>query len=161
MLSRKRYRLRKDELKSIVQEANQRFGERISRVIGKDTEICEMDDGTRLIICGGKTVFFRKNDALFPTLKIVDLVEIKRVVVDMGAVPYIAKGADVMSPGIVKADPDIKAGDFVAIADERHGKTIAMGLAMVDGSVMKAPRGKAVQNIHHVGDRIWGALEKG
>lgn len=119
-----------------------------------------MADGTELIISGGKTIFFRKDGALFPTLRIVDLIEIKRVVVDMGAVPYIANGADVMSPGIASADPDIKTGDIVAIVDERHGKTIAMGLALVDGVGMKAPKGKAVKNIHHVGDRIWRALEK-
>lgn len=160
MPSERRYRLRKDELKNIVQEASRRFGEAIARVIGKDVEIREMADGTELIISGGKTIFFRKDGALFPTLRIVDLIEIKRVVVDMGAVPYIANGADVMSPGIASADPDIKTGDIVAIVDERHGKTIAMGLALVDGVGMKAPKGKAVKNIHHVGDRIWRALEK-
>ncbi|MEM2890330.1 MAG: RNA-binding protein [Candidatus Hadarchaeum sp.] len=157
----RRYRLRKDEFKNLVQEASQRFGESIASAIGKDVEIHEKDDGTKLVISGGKTIFFRKDDELFPTLKIVDLIRIKRVAIDMGAVPHVAGGADVMSPGIVSADPDIKKGDIVAIVDERHGKAIAMGLALVEGNEMKAPKGKAVKNIHHVGDRIWRVLEKG
>jgi PUA domain protein len=104
-------------------------------------------------------LFFRKNGLLFPTLKMVDLIQLKRVAVDMGAVPHVVNGADVMSPGIVSADPEIKAGDVVVVVDERHGKPLAIGLALLDGSAMRAPKGKAVKNIHHVGDEIWRLLE--
>ncbi|MGC8817128.1 MAG: DUF1947 domain-containing protein [Candidatus Hadarchaeum sp.] len=157
----RRYRLRKDEIKQLAQEAGQRFGEAIASVIGGDVEILKRDDGASLIISGEKTIFFQRDGELFPTLRIVDLIKVKRVIIDMGAVPHVANGADVMSPGIVSADPDIKKGDIVAVVDERHGKTIALGLALVDAKEMKAPRGKAVKNIHHVGDQIWRALEKG
>jgi PUA domain protein len=39
----------------------------------------------------------------------------------------MASGADVMSPGIVEADPQIKEGDTVIIVDEKHHKPLAMG----------------------------------
>lgn len=157
----RRYRLRKDEWKNLVQEASQRFGETIASIIGRDVEVHERNDGTKLIICEGKTTFFRKDGELFPTLKIVDKIKIKRVIIDMGAVAHVASGADVMSPGIVSVDADIKKGDIVAIVDERHGKAIAIGVALVEGTEMIAPKGKAVKNIHHVGDQIWRVLEKG
>lgn len=76
------------------------------------------------------------------------------MVVDAGAVPFIANGADVMGPGIVYADPDIMAGDLVVILEERHKKPLAVGRALRSGQEMKG-EGKAVKSIHHVGDRLW------
>jgi PUA domain protein len=73
----------------------------------------------------------------------------------MGAVPHIADGADVMAPGVVSVDEDILPGDGVVIVDERHGKPLAIGLALVAGADMKAPKGKVIKNLHHVGDEIW------
>jgi PUA domain protein len=159
MPAKRRYRLRKDELKNLVREVGDRFGGAVAGTLGKEVEIQESEEGIDLIISGGRMLFFRKNGLLFPTLKMVDLIQLKRVAVDMGAVPHVVNGADVMSPGIVSADPKIKAGDVVVVVDERHGKPLAIGLALLDGSAMRAPKGKAVKNIHHVGDEIWRLLE--
>jgi len=76
--------------------------------------------------------------------------------VDMGAVPYVTNGADVMGPGIVEVDPDIKEGDMVWIRDMTHKRPLAIGKALVSAEVMaaKAP-GKAIKNLHFVGDKIW------
>jgi len=154
----RRYRLRKDELKNLVREVSDRFGGTVAGTLGKEVEIQESDEGIDLIISGGKMLFFRKNGLLFPTLKIVDLVQLKRVTIDMGAVPHVVNGADVMSPGIISADPEIKVGDVVVVVDEKHGKPLAIGLAL-KVSAMRAPKGKAIKNIHHVGDEIWRLLE--
>ncbi|MFH1821060.1 MAG: PUA domain-containing protein [Methanobacteriota archaeon] len=156
----RRYRLRKDELKSLVQEAKVKFGEAIAGVIDKDFEILEPETGIELIIGGGKAIFFRKNGELLPTLNIVDVIKLRSVVVDMGAVPYVVNGADVMGPGVVSADSEINVGDVVTVVDERHGKSLAIGTALLSGKEMKTPKGKAVKNMHHVGDKIWQLLEK-
>ena len=80
----------------------------------------------------------------------------KRVVVDMGAVGFVTKGADVMAPGIVDSDENISEGDHVWICDERHLKPIAVGVALMNGIDMKSNnKGKSVQVIHYVGDMIW------
>jgi PUA domain protein len=78
------------------------------------------------------------------------------VTVDMGAVPYVTNGADVMSPGIVEVDPEVREGDLVWIRDVTHKRPLAIGKALVPAEVMaaKAP-GKAIKNLHFVGDRIW------
>jgi len=74
----------------------------------------------------------------------------------MGAVPHVYNGADVMAPGIVDADPDIRPGDLVWVRDERNGRPLAVGRAILDGSTMvREERGKAVEMIHHVGDDLW------
>ncbi len=78
------------------------------------------------------------------------------VVVDIGAVGFIAKGADIMAPGIVDADVSIKEGDFVWVCDERHHKPLAVGRALISGEIMRTKKpGKAIKNIHYVGDRLW------
>ena len=76
--------------------------------------------------------------------------------VDMGAVPYVTKGADVMAPGITDADRDIRTGDLVWIKDEKNGQPLAIGEAVMDGEEMVVSRkGKAVKILHHVNDEIW------
>ncbi|MFQ6013017.1 MAG: PUA domain-containing protein [Thermoplasmata archaeon] len=82
------------------------------------------------------------------------------VTVDAGAIPYVYNGADVMAPGIVEADPSIRPGDFVWVRDEANGVPLAVGRALRSGEQMGAGRqGKAVESLHHVGDRLWKLTE--
>ena len=77
------------------------------------------------------------------------------VTVDAGAVSFVYGGADVMRPGIVDADEDIDEGDLVSIAEETHGKVLAIGRALVPGSEMLGDSGKVVESVHHVGDDLF------
>ncbi|MEM2715616.1 MAG: PUA domain-containing protein, partial [Candidatus Thermoplasmatota archaeon] len=75
--------------------------------------------------------------------------------VDDGAIKHIIGGADVMAPGIVEIDNEIKKGDIVWVKDGR-GNPIAVGIALKDAEeIKKEKKGKAVENIHHLGDEIW------
>ncbi|ELZ27649.1 RNA-binding protein [Halosimplex carlsbadense 2-9-1] len=77
------------------------------------------------------------------------------VTVDAGAVSFVSDGADVMRPGIVEADDSIESGDLVAIAEESHGKFLAVGRAKTSGDDMVGDSGKVVESIHHVGDDLF------
>jgi arCOG04150 universal archaeal PUA-domain protein len=77
------------------------------------------------------------------------------VTVDAGAIQFVSNGADVMRPGIVEADDDIAAGDLVVINEETHGKFLAIGRALVDGSEMVGDNGRVVESVHHVGDELY------
>ena len=77
------------------------------------------------------------------------------VTVDAGAVSFVSDGADVMRPGITEADEDIEAGDLVAIAEESHGKVLAIGRAKTSGDDMVGSEGKVVESLHHVGDELY------
>ena len=77
------------------------------------------------------------------------------VTVDAGAISFVSDGADVMRPGIVEADAEIAADDLVTVAEETHGKTLAVGRALVDGAEMAGDAGKVVESIHHVGDDLF------
>ena len=82
------------------------------------------------------------------------------VTVDAGAVPYVYNGADVMAPGIVEADAGIEPGDLIWVRDEANGVPLAVGRALVTGAAMVAgSKGKAVESLHHVGDRLWNLEE--
>ena len=77
------------------------------------------------------------------------------VTVDMGAVPFVHKGADIMGPGIVEADPNLQVGDLLWVRDERNRRPLAVGEALVPGAEMPKQPGKKVRNLHRVGDLFW------
>jgi len=77
----------------------------------------------------------------------------------MGAVPHVCNGADVMAPGVVQIQGDFDKGDFVVVVDERHGKPLAVGVALIDARTMRGlKQGKVLENVHYVGDRLWNQL---
>ncbi len=111
-----------------------------------------------LILVNNEPLVMFVDETPFPTLKGALKADIKSkyVVVDMGAVKFMAKGADVMSPGITEADPSIQEGDLVIIIDENHRKPLATGRSLISGAEMvESSKGKAVKTLHFIGDEIW------
>ena len=120
-------------------------------------ELIETDTEDIILIDGTPMIMWIDGEP-FPTLKGALELDIKSkyVVVDMGAVKFVIKGADIMSPGITDADPKINEGDLVIIIDETHRKPLATGRSIISGPEMVENReGKAVKTIHHIGDKIW------
>ncbi len=150
MSVKRRYWLRKDQIRQLAAEL-EKFG--LQGLPKKRVEVLELESG-EIISVDGRGLFVRLREGIFPTLPWVNA-KLKQVVVDMGAVPYVVNGADVMAPGVVSADPQIRSGEPVVVVDERHGKALAVGIALVSGAEMKAPKGKVVKNVHHVGDEVW------
>lgn len=77
------------------------------------------------------------------------------VTVDMGAVKFVANGADIMAPGIVEADPALQPGDWCWIRDERNKQPLAVGKMLVPGAGAVRGKGKAVKSVHYLGDKLW------
>ena len=123
-------------------------------------ELAETDEEIDLIFVDGRPLIMVMEDR--PFLTVLGAIELrphkKVVIVDSGAVRFIVNGADVMNPGIVSADPEIEAGDLVIVAEERHKKPLAVGMALISGKEMHG-EGKAIKSLHHVGDQIWEGLE--
>jgi PUA-domain protein len=152
--ARKRYHLKKKKLK----EMQKTLGEYAYLIPSKGKiEVLETS-AQEIILINGQPLIMIMDDEPFPTLKGALQLQIKSryVVVDMGAVKFMAKGADVMSPGITEADPNIKEGDLVIVVDETHHKPLAVGRSLISGEEMvKNTEGKAVKTLHHIGDKIW------
>lgn len=157
MKIRKRYYLQKKKLKKVTKE----LGDYSTLISPKSkVEILE-SDLYDIILVDGRPLIMMIDEVPFPTIKGALELELtkKYVVVDMGAVKFVAKGADVMSPGIVGADPDIKEGDFVIIIEETHRKPLAIGKALISGQEMvEKNEGKAVSAIHYIGDKLWNLV---
>lgn len=105
-------------------------------------------------------IICEKGERIFPTVheeynrKLLD--ELPALVVDMGAVPYIARGAGVMRPGITDFRGEFRRGELLVIRDERNLKPLSISIALEGSEKCKEmSRGKVAENIHHVNDRIW------
>lgn len=153
---RHRTRLRRKEVDAWFRHLAEDFG---MPVPADDTPVDQVEAGDlRILIRDDEPIALILGEAIAPTVRgLLAFPAEKRVVtVDMGAVPFVYNGADVMAPGIVDADPAIRVGDFVWIRDERNRRPLAVGRAMMDGPTMAGERrGKAVKTIHHVGDDLW------
>ncbi len=151
----RRYFLRKREARSLLEEAS-KSGIRVPPAGKARVEVAEEGD-IKLFLLSGRPVLAERKGQLVPLLTEPELSGgLPAVVVDMGAVPHICNGADVMAPGIVELRGDFGPGSLVRVVDERHGKTIAIGRALYGSEEIRSmERGKVVKSLHYVGDRIW------
>lgn len=117
----------------------------------------------KVIVVDNKVVGLYDGEQPFLTVRglLAHKPALRYVTVDMGAVRFVANGADIMAPGIVEADPAVKEGDFVWIRDERNKQPLAVGRALVPGSGMVRGKGKAVKSIHYLGDKLWTGTAEG
>ncbi len=101
--------------------------------------------------------YVKLNNRLFPAInRLLEHNFLKKVTVDMGAVQFVTTGADVFRPGIKVIDETIEKDEVVVVVDERHGKPLAVGVALLSGKEIKAlDKGKVVKIVHYVGDRVW------
>jgi PUA domain protein len=153
---RHRTRLRRKEVEGWFDHLAEDFG---MAMPPDDTPIDQADAGAmRLLLLDDDAFALILGDAIGPTVRgLLAFPATKRhVTVDMGAVPFVYNGADVMAPGIVDADPAIRTGDLVWVRDEKNRRPLAVGRAIMDGPTMaREERGKAIETIHHVGDDLW------
>ncbi|KAA0009560.1 MAG: DUF1947 domain-containing protein [Thermoplasmata archaeon] len=147
-----RHALRKKEKKKVLEELYEQLGCKIEGVI----EIADYKDKKVMLIDGKLHAIFINNKPFLTVAGLRKFVPTKKyVTVDDGAIKFITNGADIMTPGIVDADEGIKINELVWIRDER-GMPIAIGKALMNGTTMKKEKkGKAVENIHYLGDEIW------
>jgi PUA-domain protein len=153
---RKRRRIRKKDAKRLEEEFIENAG-RCPFSHKDDIDIAEMGD-IELVFSGGKVTGLIIDGNAFPSLRGILIAEPTKgyVTVDMGAVKFLYNGADVMAPGIIDADPEIREGDIVWAREEKHGKPLVVGRALMDGKKMvESKSGKAVKTVHSIGDKIW------
>jgi PUA domain protein len=153
---RRRTRLRRREVEACFQRLREDFG---MAMPSDETPIDVAEAGDlRVLLRGDEAIALIVGDTVGPTVKglLAFPAGRRQVTVDMGAVPFVYNGADVMAPGIVEADPAIRTGDLVWVRDEKNRRPLAVGRAIMDGPTMaREERGKAIETIHHVGDDLW------
>jgi PUA-domain protein len=152
-----RVQLRKNAKNKMLKDLLSTFSEEMSGLEDRNLEKITLEEYS-LILVDGKPLLLEIEGHLFPTVRgALEMGLQKRVVtVDKGAIRFVSNGADIMAPGVVKADPEIKKGDLVIIVEETYRKPLAIGKALMDGLEMfEATSGKAIKSITHVGDKLW------
>ena len=154
---RRRARLRRHEVEELCAGLRDHFGaDAFAGIEAVDSG--EVSDDVTVFLVGGEILALRaKGQATLTVRGLLRWPATRRwVTVDMGAVPYVYNGADVMAPGIVDADRAIAAGDPVWIRDEKNLRPLAVGEALMPGPEMAvSEKGKAVRSVQHVGDDYW------
>jgi PUA-domain protein len=158
---RRRHFLKEKETKIFLLDVSKTLGTDIKQLLGSKARIEVNETETaEIFIFNGRPVLAKSNGTLFPLLSFEELLSvIPKIVVDMGAVPYVCKGADVMAPGVRAIKGEFKENDLLLVVDERHGKPLAVGVALFSSEDMKTvSNGKIVKSLHYVGDKLWDYL---
>jgi PUA domain protein len=132
--------------------------EQLERLFGvsgvKRVEVAEFED-KKVYILDDSPDFIQDGDGVYPHLGSLKVNLLPSVVVDMGAVPYVCNGADVMAPGIKEMDA-FDEGDLVVVRDITHGKALAVGKGLKSSAEIEASRkGRVIHSLHYVGDKLW------
>ena len=155
MKIKKRFYLKNKKVKEIKKELGN-----FQNIIPKKSqvELVKIEDYPDILLIDGKPLLMQIEGKTIPTLHamINEDIQEKYATVDMGAINFVIKGADIMSPGIVDADENIEPGDTIVIIEESHHKPLAIGISLITGKEMvDNDKGKAIENLHYVGDSIW------
>lgn len=155
----RRFHLRAREIRELLLRIDERLRSGLEAVVGDElnsVEAYESDDVT-LYLFNERPLLFKSQNQPRPLLSFEELVNaMPRIIVDMGAVPKICNGADVMAPGVRGIQGSFKSKELVAIADERFLKTVAVAEAIFASEEVGGMKsGRIARNLHYVGDRVW------
>jgi PUA-domain protein len=158
----RRYPLKAKEAKQIIEEASQTLKLDLEALFGSkaNVEVVESDVGEVYLI-GGKPLLFKLDNRVLPTLLFPEFTaKAPKIIVDMGAIPYVCKGATVMAPGIVRIEGEFNKGNLVLVADVKHGKALAVGESLLDAeTAMNTKKGPVVKTLHFVSDKVWDTIK--
>ena len=161
IMIRKRKRLRSKEVKAYHEEIERALGI-IPFTTDDAVDLAESSE-FNVIFVNGEILAMVYDGKTFLTVRglLKHRPQKKFVTVDMGAVPYVTNGADIMAPGIVDADADIQTGDMVWIRDVKNLVPLAVGVSLTSGEdLKKGGKGKVIMTIHNVGDKLWKSDER-
>ena len=121
----------------------------------KNLKVYEIDNETQLIT-GDEIKILKIKEEYLPFLsEISTLMKFPYVQVDMGAVKFMCKGANLMRPGIKKFS-EFSKDDIVCIVEESQNKFLAVGKSEVDSSELEdMEKGEVLKNLHYISDKSW------
>jgi PUA domain protein len=154
--------MKEKEAKNLRLDASKVLGTDVEQLLEANSVEIDKTEIGEVFFFDGRPLLVRNELVLFPTLYFEELFSvIPKIVVDMGAVPYVCKGADVMTPGVVTIKGEFKKSDLLLVVDERYSKPLAVSIAFFGSEEMKFLNGgKIAKNLHYVGDKLWNYLRK-
>jgi PUA domain protein len=143
----------KSETTALLKTVSERWGIEFPKI--KNVKVHQILDDAQ-IITGDGIKILKVDDDYLPFLTEIEMLKkFPAITVDMGAVKFMCKGANLMRPGI-KEFTEFKKDNLVCIVEESQHKFLAVGKAMVDSSELESmEKGEIIENIHYISDRFW------
>ena len=143
----------KSETTALLKTVSERWGIEFPKI--KNVKVHQILDDAQ-ILTGDGIKILKVDDDYLPFLTEIEMLKrFPAVTVDMGAVKFMCKGANLMRPGI-KEFTEFKKDNLVCIVEESQHKFLAVGKAMVDSSELESmEKGEIIENIHYISDRFW------
>jgi len=160
--AKRRHVLREREASQLLDELSKKLNIDIKQVLGTKIHVeVAQTQKAKIFFINDKPLVAIFNDNLLPTLLFEEALRLlPKIIVNMGAVPHICNGADVMAPGVVRIEKEYKTNDYIVVSDERHNKLLAIATALTDSqTALRMKHGKIAMNIHYVGDNLWNQLK--
>ncbi len=143
----------KSETSALLKTVSERWGIKFPKI--KNVKVHQILDDAQ-IITGSGIKILKINDDYLPFLSETETLEkFPTITVDMGAVKFMCKGANLMRPGI-KEFSEFEKDKLVCIVEESQHKFLAVGKSMVASSELESmEKGEVIKNIHYISDRFW------
>jgi len=143
----------KSETSKILEQINSQW--KIELPKQKNIKTHEVDE-KGVIITGNGITAVKMGDDILPFLDDIPILEkFPYVTVDMGAIKFVCKGANVMRPGITKFS-DFESGEIVCVIEESQKKFLAVGKAKISSRELdETNKGEVIKNMHYISDNFW------
>ena len=143
----------KSETTALLKIVSERWDIEMPKI--KNVKVHQILDDAQ-IITGAGIKILKVDDDYLPFLSETEALEkFPAVTVDMGAVKFMCKGANLMRPGI-KEFGEFEKDKLVCIVEESQHKFLAVGKSMVSSSELETmEKGEVIKNIHYISDRFW------
>ena len=143
----------KSETSALLKTVSERWGIEFPKI--KNVKVHQILDDAQ-IITGSGIKILKVDDDYLPFLSETEtLKKFPSVTVDMGAVKFMCKGANVMRPGIRKFT-EFDKDKIVCVIEESQHKFLAIGKSLVASSELEnMEKGEVIKNIHYISDRFW------
>jgi PUA-domain protein len=154
--------VREKEAKKLLSELRERVKGIEQHWVSMESHVeVAIAEDVEIFFVKGEPVFAKSGGIVFPTLASPRLLSsMPKAVVNMGAIPYVCNGADVMAPGVVRYEGAFDKASLVVVVDERHTRPISIALALCSSEEAgKLERGKVLENLHYIGDAIWDTIK--
>ena len=143
----------KSETASIMKQISEEWKIELPKI--KNLRLHHISDN-EVIITGDGITAIKIDDKIIPHLSEIELLKkFPYIVVDMGAIKFVCKGANIMRPGITKLT-DFNDGEIVCVVEESNNKFLSVGIAMMASDEASSTKtGMVIENLHYVSDKFW------
>ena len=143
----------KSETAQILKSINSQWGIELPKQ--KNLMFHHIDNKTAIII-GKELTALKIGEDVLPFLDEMSILKkFPNVMVDMGAIKFICKGANVMRPGITKFS-DFERGEIVCVVEESQNKFLAVGKAKMSSKELEdTNKGEVIKSMHYISDDFW------